>query len=195
MGAGSPQGMGQQGAIPQSAPGNYGGFIGKVGNPAGGQMQPQAQPQGLGALQNAYSGFMNQQPPQPNPMFDQQAQNTFQQFQQAGAQGMGASQMPPQTPMAPPQAPMAPPPPPPIAQYQAMMNQMQGQPDNAPMPMTQPPMQQAPMQQLPSRMPQAPTTQQVAQEDPRMQAMRNMQRMQAMRNMQRMGNPSRGGFR
>lgn len=253
MGAGSPQGMGQQGAIPQSAPGNYGGFIGKVGNPAGGQMQPQAQPQGLGALQNAYSGFMNQQPPQPNPMFGQQPQNMMGNLpgspqgpmsqSQAMASPMGALQTPPSGALqnaysdfmnqqrgygpgvnnysAPQQAPMgqtqnlgatlaggqpggmdpmqqyrdllggmggqmAPGQQPGMAgqlggigqqlgggmqqnpmqsnpmqaQYQAFMNQQNGRPDNAPM----------------GQMPQAPTTQQIGQEDPRMQAMRNMQR-------------------
>ena len=128
MGAGSPQGgmggmqgQGPQATRPQQTPM---------------QMQPQ-QAQGLGALQNAYSSFMNTQPQQPNPMFNQQAQNTYQEFQQA-AMGQAPASPPtgaPQAPMAPPAAPMAP-----------------------------PPMQQAPM------------FNQVRPEDPRMQAMRNMQR-------------------
>jgi hypothetical protein len=153
---------------PQSAPG-------KGGMPSGAptanpqtqaqyqQGMPQ-QPQGLGALQNAYSQFQNSAPPQPNPMFGeqpnptamaQQTSNVLDAYMDVGQQAPQAQPAPMAPPMMPP--PMMPPPmmPPPMMPQAPI-------PPQVPMP---PPM-----------MPQAPNFSQMRQEDPRMQAMRNMQR-------------------
>ena len=135
MGAGSPQGgMPGGGGAPRSQGGMPGGA--PTANPqAQAQYQqgmPQ-QPQGLGALQNAYSQFQNSVPPQPNPMFGQQ--------------------------------------PNPAAQASQVSNVLDAYMDNG---QQAPQAQPAPM--APPMMPQAPNFSQMRQEDPRMQAMRNMQR-------------------
>ena len=72
-----------------------------------------AQPQGLGALQNAYSQFMTQPPPQPSPMFGSQAQQ---------ASSVLDSFMNPQ--QAAPAAPPAPPPPMPASIPQPLYTQV-----------------------------------------------------------------------
>ena len=119
------------------------------------QGMPQ-QPQGLGALQNAYSQFQSSAPPPPNPMFGQQPNPAAQASQVSNVldaymdNGQQAPQAQP-APMAPPM--MAPP--------------MMAPPMMAPPMMAQPPM-------APPMM--APNFSQMRQEDPRMQAMRNMQR-------------------
>jgi hypothetical protein len=103
MGAGSPMPQGQsQSMAPQGMP---------------------QQPQGLGALQNAYSQFQNSAPPQPNPMFGQQPNPAAQASQvsnvldaymdngQQAPQAQPAPMAPPmmgQPPMAPPMMPQAP---------------------------------------------------------------------------------------
>ena len=119
-------GSGNMGQRQQGQQGQQGG-PGKGGMPGGAptanpqtqaqyqQAMPQ-QPQGLGALQNAYSQFQNSAPPQPNPMFGQQPtptarasqiSNLLDAYMNAGQQMPMASQM--QAPM-PPQVPMPPPP-------------------------------------------------------------------------------------
>lgn len=100
MGAGSPMPQGQsQSMAPQGTP---------------------QQPQGLGALQNAYSQFQNSAPPQPNPMFGQQpnpaaqasqVSNVLDAYMDIGQQAQPAPMAPPmmgQPPMAPPMMPQAP---------------------------------------------------------------------------------------
>ena len=124
-------------------------------------MAPQGQPpQGLGGISNAYSQFMNQQAPQPNPVFGQQPNPDAQAAQVSGVLDsyMGRDRQQPGQAM------------PPMG--------MQGTP--VPPPMGMPP--QVPM------MPQAPNTQQIMPEDPRMQAMRNMQRTAGLSEFMRNAN-------
>jgi hypothetical protein len=148
------------------------------GNLPGGQQAPMAasqsqamaspmgapqQPQGLGALQSAYSQFMNAQPQQPSPMFGQQPMdqqmNPMQQQAAAYDLATGAPVYGYQQPSQPQNY---------TPEQTQLMEQVRQQRMQQPM-MQQPPMR-APM------MPQAPTAQQVRPEDQRMQAMRNMQR-------------------
>jgi hypothetical protein len=228
-----------------------------MGNPMG---SPPQQTQGIGALQNAYASFMNQHPPQPNPMFGQQPSpmqsSGMNPMQQGQPMGGGIQQTPMQSNPMPQGQPMGggmqqnPMQSNPMAQQQyqqfmqaqqnpmqqqsaaydqfkqaqqaqqnqtlalnnqlqaagkpgmlgyspdQMQQQLQSNPMQGNMPMgggmqaqqamqqamqaQQNPMQSNLMQQMGKPMggmPQAPTTQQMGREDPRMQAMRRMQQM------------------
>ena len=174
MGAGPPQGgMGQQ---PQGQSQSQ-----SMASPG----MPQ-QTQGLGALQNAYSQFQNSAPPQPNPMFGEQPNPAAQAPQVSNVLDayMDVGQQPDHGPPGPegyarsgfgqPDYNAMPP-------DQRPDNRMMGNPQQMQQRMQE--MQQRMQQQMaqrnpmrPPMMPQASNFSQMRQEDPRMQAMRNMQR-------------------
>jgi hypothetical protein len=143
------------------------------------------QTQGLGALQSAYSQFQNSAPPQPNSVFGQQPMGgqMAQQLGQMGGQPMGGQTQLYQDAVRQPNSTE-------VARYQQMLGGMQPQASMQPQNRVQEPPNQMLQQQLamqpqpgqqrmamrPPAMPQASNFSQMRQEDPRMQAMRNMQR-------------------